>query len=43
MKDGNKLELQTHETVKLFGSTTKLIDKTKNGEKYQVLKYLKYF
>ena len=25
-------ELQTHETMKLFGSTKKLIDKTKNGE-----------
>ena len=33
MKDGYKLELQTPETMKLFGSTKKLIDKTKNGEK----------
>ena len=33
MKDGHKLELQTPETMKLFGSTKKLIDKTKNGEK----------
>ena len=32
MKDGYKLELQTSETIKLFGSTKKLIDKTKNGE-----------
>ena len=32
MKDGYKLELQTPETKKLFGSTEKLIDKTKNGE-----------
>ena len=28
-----KLELQTPETMKLFGSTKSLIDKTKNGEK----------
>ena len=33
MKDGYKLELQTPETMKLFGSTKKLIDKTKHGEK----------
>ena len=33
MKDGYKLKLQTNETTKLFGSTKKLIDKTKNGEK----------
>ena len=33
LKDGYKLELQTTETMKLFGSTKKLIDKTKNGEK----------
>ena len=33
IKDGHKLELQTPETMKLFGSTKKLIDKTKNGEK----------
>ena len=33
MKDGYNLELQTPETVKLFGSTKKLLDKTKNGEK----------
>ena len=30
--DGYKLELQMPETMKLFGSTEKLIDKTKNGE-----------
>ena len=29
-KDGHKLELQTPETIKLFGSTKKLTDKTKN-------------
>ena len=33
IKDGYKLELQTPEKMKLFGSTKKLIDKTKNGEK----------
>ena len=33
IKGGYKLELQTPETMKLFGSTKKLIDKTKNGEK----------
>ena len=33
MKDGYKLKLQTNETTKLFGSTKKLTDKTKNGEK----------
>ena len=32
IKDGYKLELQAPETMKLFGSTKKLIDKTKNGE-----------
>ena len=31
-KDEYKLELQTPETMKLFGSTKKLIDRTKNGE-----------
>ena len=30
IKDGYKLELQTPETMILFGSTKKLIDKTKN-------------
>ena len=28
----NKLELQTSELLKLFGSTKKIIDKIKNGE-----------
>ena len=32
MKDGYKLELQSPDSVKLFGSTKKLIDETKNGE-----------
>ena len=31
IKDEYKLELQMPETMKLFGSTKKLIDKTKNG------------
>ena len=33
IKDGYKLELQTPKTMKFFGSTKKLIEKTKNGEK----------
>ena len=32
IKDGYKLELQTPETMKLFGSKKKSIDKTKNAE-----------
>ena len=32
IKDGCKLELQTSETMKLFGNTKKIIDKTKNAE-----------
>ena len=32
IKDGYKLEVQTPETMKLFGSTKKLMDKTKNVE-----------
>ena len=32
VKDGYKLELQSSETIKLCGSTKKLVDKTKNGE-----------
>ena len=32
IKDVSNLELQIPETMKLFGSTKKLIDKTKNGE-----------
>ena len=38
IKDGYKLELQTSETMKLFGSTKKIIDKAKTEKKYQVLK-----
>ena len=33
IKAGYKLELKTPETMKLFRSTEKLIDKTKNREK----------
>ena len=33
IKDGYELELQMPEIIKLFDSTKKLIDKTKNGEK----------
>ena len=38
IKDGYKLEFQTPETMKLFGSTKKLIDKTKNGKNVPSLK-----
>ena len=33
IKDGFKLDLQTPKLIKLFGSTKKLIDKTKNAKK----------
>ena len=38
IKDGYKSELQIPETMKLFGNTKKLIDKTKNEKTYQILK-----
>ena len=38
IKDGYKLKLQTPKTMKLLGSTKKLIHKTKNGENVQILK-----
>ena len=38
IKDGYKLELQTPETMKLFGSTKRLIGKTKITKKYKVVK-----
>ena len=38
IKAGYKLELKTPETMKLFRSTEKLIDKTKTEKKYQILK-----
>ena len=40
IKVGYKLELQTSETVKLFGSTKKLIGKTKNGENVMSLEVI---
>ena len=44
IKDGYKLELQTPETVKLFGSAKKMIDKTKNGgNAVNINKSLKYY
>ena len=41
IKDGYKLELETPETMKLFDSNKKLIDKTKMEKMYRVLKWLK--
>ena len=41
IKDGYKLELQMPETMKLFGSTKKLTNKTKNGEKIPSLEVVK--
>ena len=38
VKDGYKAESQTPETRELFGSTKKLIEKTKNGEILEELK-----
>ena len=35
IKDRCKLELQTPETIKPFGSTKKLVDETNNGENFQ--------
>ena len=40
MKDGYNLELQTPETMRLFGNTKKIIDKTKNRENVQSLEEL---
>ena len=39
MKDEYKRELQTPETMKLFGHTKKLIGKTKNGENLPLLEW----
>ena len=38
IKGGYKLELKMFETMKMFGSTKKLINKTKKEKTYQVLK-----
>ena len=40
IKDGYKLESQTPETIKLFGTTKKLTGKTKNGPSLQVVEVL---
>ena len=40
-KDGYKLELQTPETIKLFGGTKKVTKKTKNGENVPSLEVVK--
>ena len=36
IKDGYKLESQTSESIKLFGTTKKVIDKQKIEQMYQV-------
>ena len=41
IKHGYKLELQMSETMKLFGSTKKLIEKAKNGENVPILEVFK--
>ena len=41
VKHGYKLEIQTPETMKLFGSTEMLMDKTKNGENAASLEIVK--
>ena len=38
IKDGYKLELQTPETMNFFGSASKVIEETKNGENVPILK-----
>ena len=38
VKDGYRLKLQTPETIKLLGSTKKIIDKSQNGENVPRLK-----
>ena len=43
IKDEYKLELQTPETMKLFGSTKNLIDEPKNGEKVPSLEVVEVF
>ena len=43
IKDVFKLELQVPETMKFFGSTEKLIDKTKNRENVQSLDVVEVF
>ena len=43
IKCGCKLELQTLESMNLFGSTNKLVDKTKNGENVSSLERVEAF
>ena len=38
IKDGYNLELKMFETMKIFGSTKNLINKTQKEKTYQVLK-----
>ena len=38
-KDGYKLDIQTPETMKLFGNTNELIDKTKNGSSFSPVQF----
>ena len=42
IKSGHKLELQTPETIELFGDTIKLIDKTKQQQQQQKTAENKY-
>ena len=41
--NGYKLELQTTETLKLFGTTKKVIEKKKNGESLPSLQVVEVF
>ena len=41
INDGYKLELQTRETMKLFGRTKKIISKIENGESVPSLEVVK--
>ena len=43
IKYGCKLELQTSKTMKLFGSTKKLINQTKNRENVPTLEVVEIF
>ena len=42
-KTGYKLELLTPETMKLLGSTNKVVDKDKNGENVPKLESVKLY
>ena len=43
IKNGNKLELLTPETMKLLGSTKKVVDKNKNGENIPKLEIVELY